>query len=198
MDKIAGTADGALESEADFAALMTAVETAPTTALAVAALAEVRKGVITGEGPTTRGRVHDSRAIDVVDTGLIKRILLAGGADPVTRAEADALFDINDAALERLDGGAFADLFVKAIAHHVLSSAGYHVPKRASALARSGAFADWAPATIARGGAVRGEAAVWLASRLARKGRGAPAPLAALIGTTASCGSVAGVVDLAA
>ncbi len=198
MDKIAGTADGAVETEADFAALMTAVETSPTTALAVAALAEVRKGVITGEGPTTRGRVHDSRAIDVVDTGLIKRILLAGGADPVTRAEADALFDINDAALDRPDGGAFADLFVKAIAHHVLSSAGYRVPTRSSALARLSLLADWAPATIVRGGAVRGEAAAWLASRLARKGRGALAPLAALVGMTASRGSVAGVVDLAA
>ena len=70
--------------------------------------------------------------------------------------------------------------------------------ERAIAALRAGLLADWAPATIVRGGAVRGEAAAWLVSRLARKGRGALAPLAALVGMTASRGSVAGVVDLAA
>jgi hypothetical protein len=72
-----------------------------------AALAQVCHGVITGEGPTVVGRVHFSRAIDADDTALCARILiLAGrGGDPISRAEADALFDINAVAAERRDGG---------------------------------------------------------------------------------------------
>jgi hypothetical protein len=35
--------------------------------LGVCALGIVRDGVITGEGPTTRGRIHFSRALDAQD-----------------------------------------------------------------------------------------------------------------------------------
>jgi hypothetical protein len=185
-----------IETEADFAALMTAIETAPaaTPSLTLAALAEVRKGVITGEGPTTRGRVHYSRSIDRADTALVERILIAGGPKPISRAEADALFDIHEAAFERVDGGAFDDLFAKAVAHHVLASAGHRVPSRESALARP--LADWAPAT-----AVRGDVVAWLQSQLSRKARTrAPlAALAALVGSAVSHSvSVAALVNLAA
>jgi len=45
----------------------------------VEALAQVCRGVITGEGPTTSGRVHFSRTIDVEDTVLCARILVAAG-----------------------------------------------------------------------------------------------------------------------
>jgi hypothetical protein len=185
-----------IETEADFAALMTAIESAPIAvpSLTLAALAEVRKGVITGEGPTTRGRVHYSRSIDRADAALVKRILIAGGAEPISRAEADALFDIHEAAFERADGGAFDDLFAKAVAHHVLASAGHRVPTRESALARP--LADWAPGT-----AVRGDVAAWLSSQLSRKARSRVplAALAALVGTAVSHGaSVAALVNLAA
>jgi hypothetical protein len=191
VEKVAETAGMVVESEAAFAGLMDAIEHAPAARLA--ALAVVRLGVITGEGPTTKGRVHYSRSIDVVDTGLVKRILLAGGAEPISRAEADALFDIHDAACERLDDGAFADLFVKAVAHHVLAASGYRTPERANAIACAGSLADWAPQTT-----VHGEAAAWLGARLSRKSRGSAAALAALIGTGTFRGSVAGVLDLAA
>jgi hypothetical protein len=189
----AGT-DLRIETEADLAAVMAAIETSPAAAPRLAALSALRKGIITGEGPTTRGRVHYSRSIDAADTALLERILLAGGAEPITRAEADALFDIHEAAFERIDGGAFDDLFAKAIAHHVLASAGFRVPARAIALARGNGLAGWAAQAL-----VRGEVAAWLESRLARKGRGSLAALAALIGTGASRGvSVARMVDLAA
>jgi hypothetical protein len=49
--------------------------------LSVSALAEVCLGIITGEGPTTGGRVHFSRVIDAEDASLCERILIvAGGA----------------------------------------------------------------------------------------------------------------------
>src|ERR1700722_6420519 len=76
---------------------------------AALALTVVRDGVITGEGPTTKGRVHFSRALEAEDAAWCARILTAtaGEHQPVSRAEAEALFEINDAAAERSDNGRF-------------------------------------------------------------------------------------------
>src|SRR4030088_3165348 len=80
------------------------------------ALAIVRDGVITGEGPTTKGRIHFSRALDADDAAWCARILTAAAVEhqPVSRAEDAALFEINDAAAERSDEGRFDDLLAKA------------------------------------------------------------------------------------
>src|SRR5215510_4169107 len=63
------------------------------------ALTIVRDGVITGEGPTTKGRVHFSRSLDADDAAWCARILTAAAIDhqPVSRTEAEALFEIHDA-----------------------------------------------------------------------------------------------------
>src|SRR6187402_3365685 len=81
------------------------------------ALTIVRDGVITGEGPTTRGRIHFSRALDADDAAWCARILTASAVEhqPVSRDEAEALFAINEAATERSDGGRFDDLLAKAV-----------------------------------------------------------------------------------
>src|SRR5436190_2184969 len=104
--------------------------------IAARALAMVRDGVITGEGPTTRGRVHFSRALDADDAAWCALILTATAVEhqPVSRAEADALFEINDAAAERSDDGVFDDLLAKAVVHHAASASGLAVPPRAVAL----------------------------------------------------------------
>src|SRR5262245_9844698 len=153
----------------------------------LAALAAVRDGVITGEGPTAAGRIHFSRCIDAADTAWVRRILLADGIAPVTRQEADALFDIHEAAIERIDGGAFDQLFATAIAHHVRAALGLPVVARAIALDTG--LADWS-----RPVALDGETAAWLKTRLSRKRRydGPIAMLAAWVGASASA------IDLAA
>ena len=120
VDKIAGTADGAVETEADFAALMTAVETSPTVALAVAALAEVRKGVMTGEGPTAgpraqlardrRGRHRTDSSASCWPAGMIP-----------SRGRRPTPCSTSTTPRSSASMAAPPDLFVKAIAHHVLS-----------------------------------------------------------------------------
>src|ERR1700743_3982858 len=76
---------------------------------AARALTVVRDGVITGEGPTTKGRVHFSRELDAHDVAWCERILTASAVvnQPVSRAEADALFESDGAATERTDSGRF-------------------------------------------------------------------------------------------
>jgi len=167
-----------IESEADFAALLETVERSGAVAARLNALKVVRDGVITGEGPTTAGRVHFSRTIDAADTALIRRILLAGGAQAVTRDEAEALFEIHHAACERTDGGAFDDLAVRTIAHHALAASGYRVPDRATGLAS---------ATPLAGRRLDPAVAAWLQQSL-RRWRRHPdllAALAALLGAAA-------------
>ena len=137
---------------------------------AAQALAVVRDGVITGEGPTTRGRIHFSRALDADDAAWCVRILTAAGveAQPVSRAEAAALFEINDAAAERSDDGLFDDLFAKAVVHHAASVSGLPVPSRTVALSPETAIESWAPAKSA---GVDTEVLNWIASQMRGKRR---------------------------
>jgi hypothetical protein len=132
---------------------------------AAQALGIVRDGVITGEGPTTKGRVHFSRALDADDAAWCARILTAAGVEnqPVSRAEAEALFEINDAAAERSDDGLFDDLFAKAVVHHAASASGLPVPPRTIALSPDTPIDTWAP-TQAIG--VNTEVLEWIARQM--------------------------------
>jgi hypothetical protein len=134
------------------------------------ALTVVRDGVITGEGPTTRGRIHFSRSLDADDVSWCTRILTTAAlADqPVSRAEAEALFEINDAGAERNDDGLFDDLLAKAVVHHAASASGLPVPPRAIALSPDTAIESWAP-TQAVG--VNIEVLEWISSQMRGKRR---------------------------
>jgi hypothetical protein len=133
------------------------------TSRSAAALAQVCREVITGEGPTVAGRVHFSRTLDADDVALCARILILAGrnGDPVSRAEADALFDIHAVSGERCDGGRFDDLLVKAVMHHVMSSCGRNVPYRELALAPATPMEKWI-SSLAPDADVR----AWLDTRL--------------------------------
>jgi hypothetical protein len=137
---------------------------------AAQALTVVRDGVITGEGPTTKGRVHFSRELDADDAAWCARILTATAVEhqPVSRAEAEAMFEINDAAAERSDDGVFDDLLAKAVVHHAASASGLPVPPRTVALSPDTAIESWAP-TKAVG--VDTEVLEWIAGQMRGKRR---------------------------
>jgi hypothetical protein len=132
---------------------------------AALALTVVRDGVITGEGPTTKGRVHFSRALDADDADWCARILTATAVEhqPVSRAEAEALFEIDDAAAERSDNGRFDDLLTKAVVHHAASASGLSVPPRTIALSPETSIESWAPAQPVK---VDTEVLEWIASQM--------------------------------
>lgn len=148
---------------------------------AARALAVVRDGVITGEGPTTKGRVHFSRELDADDVAWCERILTASAVvhQPVSRAEAEALFEIDEAATERNDSGRFDDLIAKAVVHHAASVSGLAVPPRSVALARETTIESWAPASATK---VDIEVLNWIATQM-RSNRCRNRTLAALIAT---------------
>jgi hypothetical protein len=179
--------------------IMTEIATAKSEAAlrSASALTQVCRAVITGEGPTTAGRIHFSRTIDADDVSLCARILILAGyhGDPVSRAEADVLFDINAVGSDRRDMGRFDDLLAKAVMHHVISACGREVPGREIALAPENPLNGWASAVN-----MNADARAWLSVRLrelkpssaaacaimkatggaARAAPGAEAPVAAL------------------
>lgn len=151
---------------------------------AVHALAVVRDGVITGEGPTVSGRIHFTRSLDADDAIWCARILTAQAVDdqPVSRAEAEALFEINEAGADRSDDGIFDALFAKAIVHHAAAASGLPVPSRSTALAADTPIESWAP-TQAVG--VNIEVLEWIAAQMRgrqRSNRALTGLVATLIG----------------
>jgi hypothetical protein len=138
--------------------------------LSAAALRDVLRGVITGEGPTTTGRVHFSRALDLDDASLCARILNAAGGEagaPVSQLEVNVLFDIDAVAAERTDSGRFDELLVKSVAHFALAEAGHLVPPRQIALNPAIALSSWTN----RSTDIDGESLDWIASQLRSKKR---------------------------
>lgn len=165
---------------------------------AARALAVVRDGVITGEGPTTRGRVHFSRALDAQDAAWCARILTAAAVldQPVSRAEAETLFEINEAGADRSDEGRFDDLFAKAIVHHAASASGLPVPSREVALSPKTDIESWAP-TKAIG--VDTEVLEWIAGQMRGKRRSNDrlmGLIATLVGAATLAHSLPNIVDI--
>ncbi len=103
------------------------------------ALAQVRQAVLTGKGVLRNGMRLEPGSIGEAEVELLRRILYAFGGDgnvAVTRAEAEMLFEINDALVDDKPNAAWTDLFVKAIANAVMSVSSYAVPSREEALRR--------------------------------------------------------------
>jgi hypothetical protein len=102
---------------------------------------------------------------------LCARILTSTAVEhqPVSRAEAEALFEIDDAAAERSDNGRFDDLLAKAVVHHAASESGLPVPPRTVALSPETRIESWAPAQPVK---VDTEVLEWLASQMRGKRRG--------------------------
>jgi hypothetical protein len=170
---------------------------------AAAALSLVLNGVITGEGPTTRGRIHFSRTLDREDAALCERILLAAGRNgaAVSRPEAEMLLKIDAAATERTDQGRFDDLFAKAVAHYLLSATGRDVPPRNVALAPETPLTAWASRQPT--GNIDAEVLAWIASHANGRKRlsGSLAAIIALVcGAAASpvAQSITNLLDLSA
>ncbi|PLX36878.1 MAG: hypothetical protein C0606_13850 [Hyphomicrobiales bacterium] len=103
-------------------------------------LEQVEAAVLEGRGVLARGGTLVPGAIGEAETAMLRRILYAyggSGAVAITRTEAEILFNLNDATIEADNAPAWSDLFVKAIASHLLAAQGFRVPSRNEALRRA-------------------------------------------------------------
>lgn len=102
-------------------------------------LDRVREATLSADGPTRHGFVLRPGCVGEAEVDLLRRVLYAyggSGAVAISREEAEALFDINDATLGADNHPSWRELFVKAIASHVLAISGRAPPPREEALRR--------------------------------------------------------------
>ena len=154
--------DNVVKTGSELEALIKVLEAAKSSpeSLSAFALQQVRSAVISGEGPIAEHRkliVEDREdaplrmsldpnslggeltpgRVGVAEVKLLRRVLYAFGGDggvAVSRAEAEVLFDINDATEGADNDPAWTDLFAKALANTVMATSGYVVPSRDVAL----------------------------------------------------------------
>ena len=131
--------DGRIESKTEIDLLVAVLDKSrwSPASLVSFALEQVKQAVITGKGPLRSGQAIEKGTISEGEVERLRRILYAFGGDgnvAITRAEAEILFEINDATDRAPLNPAWTDLFVKAIANVLMASSGYAVPSREEAL----------------------------------------------------------------
>ena len=154
--------DGVVKTDSELEVLVKVLEAAKSSpqSLVSFALQQVKHAVIDGAGPVAAHRklmVDDPEdgpmtmgldpkslggeltpgRVGAAEVRLLRRILYAFGGDggvAVSRAEAEVLFDINDATQDADNDPAWTDLFSKALANTVMAASGYVVPSRDVAL----------------------------------------------------------------
>ncbi len=166
IDKIGR--DGIVKSNSELELLVNVLDKArwSPASLVSFALEQVKHAVISGEGPLRAGGALEAGRITGAEIDLLRRILFAFGGDgsiAVTRAEAEILFDINDACAQAPANAAWSDLFVKAIANVVMGASGYKVPSREDALRRERWLEERGELSLSNmlAGMTRGLAGVW-------------------------------------
>ena len=131
--------DGVVQSMTELEVLIKIIDAArwAPESLVKFALEQVKHAVVDGRGPLRAGSALEPGHITEEEASLVRRILYAFGGEgniAISRAEAEVLFDINDATHEASNDPAWSDLFVKAIANHLMAASGYSMPARAEAL----------------------------------------------------------------
>lgn len=133
--------DGVVKTASELEIIVKVIDKAQSspTRLVSFALGQVKKAVVEGEGPLARGGKLVPGRVGRDEAELIRRILFAFGGEgnmAVTRAEAEVLFDINDATAGAENDPAWNDLFVKSVANFMMAASSYQVPPRQEALQR--------------------------------------------------------------
>lgn len=133
--------DGKVDTMTELELLMSVLEKArwAPASLSAFALDQVKRSVLSGCGPVRSGKKLTAGVVDASDVDMIRRVLFAFGSHggvAITRAEAEVLFDINDATDHSRNAPEWMELFTKAIANCIMSASGYEVPSREEALRR--------------------------------------------------------------
>jgi hypothetical protein len=133
--------DGMVKTTTELELLVKVLEKAQSSPerLSAFALAQVKRAVVEGEGPLAGGGSLEPGRVGKDEAQLVRRILYAFGGEgnvAISRAEAEVLFDINDATATAENDPEWSDLFVKAIANFMMAASSYSVPTRADALRR--------------------------------------------------------------
>ncbi|MGH1417322.1 MAG: hypothetical protein ACRBCJ_00515 [Hyphomicrobiaceae bacterium] len=133
------SADGKVDSRTELELLVNVLDHARWSPqnLSEFALEQVKHAVVFGDGPLRGANALEPGTITTAEVELLRRILYAFGGDAniaITQAEAEVLFEINDATAREVPNPAWTELFCKAILNSLMAHSGYAVPSREAAL----------------------------------------------------------------
>lgn len=131
--------DGKVDTMTELELLISVLDKArwAPSSLSAFALEQVKRSVLSGCGPVRSGKRLTAGVVDPADVDMLRRILYAFGSHgniAITRAEAEVLFDINDATDHSRNAPVWTELFTKAVANCIMSASGYEAPPREEAL----------------------------------------------------------------
>ena len=99
----------------------------------------IERVALSGQGGNVTGECHAPGRVMKADVEALRRVLdvaSSEGFGQVPRAEPEVLFSIAEATIDAPDDPAFADLFARAVADHILSPGGWRPPSASTALRR--------------------------------------------------------------
>jgi len=119
------TRDGRIDGPTEMELLVNIVHWARAVPedLLVLVLSAVKDSVLSGGGLLFGPKRRRGGVIDRADVEIIARLVYAGGGGgghTITRREADLLFDLNDATVASENADTWRELFVKAVASHLM------------------------------------------------------------------------------
>ncbi|MBV1916713.1 MAG: hypothetical protein KUG65_01420 [Sphingomonadaceae bacterium] len=122
--------DGKTESLTELEVLVRVLERSKSTPkqLHSYALEQIECAMLNGGGPSHLGSGCDASGISEPETRLLRRFVFASGGDrpaAVSRAEAEMLFRIKDAALDRVNAPDWKRLFVQGAGNYIMGFAAH-------------------------------------------------------------------------
>jgi hypothetical protein len=132
--------DGKIDHKTEFELLLSIVEEAKSVpdSMVVLLLQAVRDQVLKGGGVLFGAKRRRKGIIDEADVDMVRKILYGtgGGGFTISRGEADLLFDLNNATVEKENAASWRDLFVTAVGSFLMFSRGPQVVIDADEYAR--------------------------------------------------------------
>ena len=135
------THDGRLDTNSELELVVKIIEKAnevPET-FAAFALEQIAKAVLEGNGALLRDDELVPGVIGAPEARLLRRVIYGVGAEgrlAISKAEVSVLFDLNDKTVEAQNHPEWSDVFIKAVAFHLMSVSGYQAVNRKEAMRR--------------------------------------------------------------
>ncbi len=128
-------ADGKIKGETELETLVQLLEKAADApeALEILALEAVKDAVLHGDHKVLGNAALVPGELGDPEVALLRRVLYAkaaGRSEAISRAEAELLFDLNDATLGADNASSWSALFVNALSNYLLVHSGYEPPSR--------------------------------------------------------------------
>jgi predicted lipid carrier protein YhbT len=132
-------ADGVVTTATELELLIHVMEHAESVpeSLSQFALTQVKNTILKGHGATRNGEALEPGRVVAADIDMLRRILYAyggGGNIGITKAEAEVLFDINDATAGAANDPAWNVFFAQAVANYLMAANGHFPLTREQAL----------------------------------------------------------------